>query len=314
MPQKGKVLFVDSVHPILKDGLENAGWLCDWCVNDSFEEIKSKIGNYQGIVIRSKFPMNREIIDLSTNLKFIARSGAGLENIDVEYAVEKGIEVFNSPEGNRDAVGEQALGMLLSLFQKLNQADQQVRRGIWDREGNRGIELKGKTVGIIGCGNMGSAFAQRLQGFECKVIAYDKYQEVNLPYVKQVSLGDIQQHADVISFHTPLTQETHYYLNADFINGCAKPFFLINTARGKVVNTAALVEGLKTKRILGVCLDVLEYESSAFENDFQNDMPEPMKYLIESDNVILSPHVAGWTTESYEKLSQFLLDKILANF
>ncbi len=314
MPQKGKVLFIDSVHEILKDGLQQDGWQCDWCVDDSFEEIKSKIGDYEGVVIRSKFPMNKEIIDLSTKLKFIARSGAGLENIDVDYAQHKGIKVYNSPEGNRDAVGEQALGMLLSLFQNLNQADAQVRQGIWDRAGNRGIELKGKTVGIIGCGNMGTAFAQRLAGFECEVLAYDKYAEVNLPNVQQVELSILQERADVISFHTPLTDETYYYLNQEFIENCSNPFYLINTARGKVVNTIDLVEALKSKKILGACLDVLEYESSAFENDFKTNMPVPMKYLVDSDNVLLSPHVAGWTVESYEKLSLFLLEKIRGSF
>ncbi|MDA7730355.1 2-hydroxyacid dehydrogenase [Salibacteraceae bacterium] len=315
MPQKGKVLFIDSVHPILKYGLEKDGWQCDWCVDDSKDEIISKIGNYDGVVIRSKFPMNKEMIDLSIKLKFIARSGAGLENIDVKYAESKGIKIFNSPEGNRDAVGEQALGMLLSLFQKLNHADAQVRKGIWDREGNRGIELKGKTVGIIGFGNMGKAFAQRLSGFECTVVAYDKYVSgFGNEHVKEVSLEELQEQSDVISFHTPLTDETHYYFNSNFIESCKKPFYLINTSRGKVIETKALVKGMEAGKIAGSCLDVLEYESSAFENNFQNNMPEPMQFLIQSDKVILSPHVAGWTIESYEKLSLFLLEKVRAHF
>ncbi len=315
MSQKGKVLFIDSVHSALKNGLEKDSWHCDWCVEDTVDQIKSKIGEYHGVVIRSKFPMNRGVIDLSTNLKFIARSGAGLENIDVDYAESKGIKVFNSPEGNRDAVGEQALGMLLSLFQKLNQADAQVRKGIWDREGNRGIELKGKTVGIIGFGNMGQAFAQRLRGFECTVLAYDKYTSgFGNEWVKEVSLEEIQAKANVISFHVPLTEETHYYLNADFVEVCHVKPYIINTARGNVVETEALIKGLKSDQLSGACLDVLEYESSAFENDFQNNMSSTMQYLVKSTNVILSPHVAGWTVESYEKLSLFLLEKIRANF
>ncbi|MDE0771739.1 MAG: hydroxyacid dehydrogenase [Salibacteraceae bacterium] len=315
MPQKGKVLFIDSVHSILRAGLEQDGWECDWCVDDSVAEIKSIIGEYNGVVIRSKFPMNREIIDLSTKLKFIARSGAGLENIDLDYAQSKGIKIFNSPEGNRDAVGEQSLGMLLNLFQKLNQADAQVRKGIWDRVGNRGIELKGKTVGVIGFGNMGRAFAQRLQGFECEVIAYDKYvQGFGNDQVREVGLAELQEKSDVISFHTPLTEETHYYFNAPFIENCKKSFYLINTARGKVVETAALVQGLESGKVEGACLDVIEYESSSFENILERNVPEPFEYLLQSDKVLLTPHVAGWTAESYEKLSLFLLEKIRANF
>lgn len=315
MSLKGKVLFIDSVHPILKKGLEKEGWQCDWCVDDSIDEINSKIGNYDGVVIRSKFPMNKEMIDISIKLKFIARSGAGLENIDVDYATSKGIKIFNSPEGNRDAVGEQALGMLLSLFQNLNQADAQVRKGIWDREGNRGIELKGKTVGIIGFGNMGKAFAQRLRGFECKVLAYDKYVSgFGNEFVQEVTLNQLQDQADVISFHTPLTKETHYYFNSIFIEKCKKPFYIINTSRGKVVETEAVVRGLEAGKVAGACLDVLEYESSSFENNFLENTPSPMSYLIQSDKVILSPHVAGWTKESYIKLSLFLLEKVRANF
>ena len=315
MPQKGKVLFIDSVHSILRAGLVQDGWECDWCVDDSVAEIKSIIGEYNGVVIRSKFPMNREIIDLSTKLKFIARSGAGLENIDLDYAQSKGIKIFNSPEGNRDAVGEQSLGMLLNLFQKLKQADAQVRKGIWDRVGNRGIELKGKTVGVIGFGNMGRAFAQRLQGFECEVIAYDKYvQGFGNDQVREVGLAELQEKSDVISFHTPLTEETHYYFNAPFIENCKKSFYLINTARGKVVETAALVQGLESGKVEGACLDVIEYESSSFENILERNVPEPFEYLLQSDKVLLTPHVAGWTAESYEKLSLFLLEKIRANF
>jgi len=312
---KGKILFIDSVHPILREELEGDGWKCDWFVSKSFEEIQAIIGNYEGIVIRSKFTMNREMFDLSTSLKFIARSGAGLENIDLEYAKAKGVVVFNSPEGNRDAVGEQSLGMLLSLFQKLNKADSEFRNGIWDREGNRGIELKGKTVGVIGYGNMGEAFAKRLRGFECEVLAYDKYKTgFTSENSREVSLDRLQKEADIISFHVPLTVETNYYFDLEFISKCKKPIFLINTARGKVVNTADLVEGLKNGKVRGACLDVLEYESSSFDNKMDKNKPEALRYLLNSDQTILSPHIAGWTKESYVKLSLYLLEKIRAKF
>lgn len=312
---KGKVLFIDSVHPILREELESDGWKCDWFVNKSLEEIQFIIGDYEGVVIRSKFSMNRQMLDLASSLKFIARSGAGLENIDVEYAKLKGIQIFNSPEGNRDAVGEQSIGMLLSLFQNLKKSDAEVRKGIWDREGNRGIELKGKTVGIIGFGNMGRAFAQRLLGFECKILAYDKYtSDFSERLINEVSLETLQKEADIISFHVPLTEETHYYFNTEFLSKCAKPVFIINTARGKVVNTHDLVNGLKKGQIRGACLDVLEYESSSFENEVTDNVPTELEYLRESDKVILTPHVAGWTKESYLKLSLYLLEKIRAAF
>lgn len=307
---KGKVLFIDTVHPVLRDELESDGWKCDWHVDHSLDQIKAEIGHYDGVVIRSKFTMNKELIDLSTNLKFIARSGSGLENIDVEYAKSKGIHIFNSPEGNRDAVGEQALGMLLALFQKLLLADAEVRSGQWNREKNRGIELKGKTVGIIGFGQMGTAFAQRLKGFECKVLAYDKYKpSQKYSGVKMVDLATLQQQADIISFHVPLTEETTYFFNEEFLANCSKPIYVVNMSRGKVVNTQDLVRGLESGKLLGACLDVLEYESSSFENDL-SEKPAAMAYLFQSDKVLLSPHVAGWTKESYVKLSLVLLEKI----
>lgn len=312
---KGKVIFIDSVHTILQTELEADGWQCDWKTDCSLDEIKAVISEYTGMVIRSKFRVDREILDLATQLKFIARSGSGLENIDMDYAQSKGIQVFNSPEGNRDAVGEQALGMLLSLFQKLNQADQSVRNGIWDREGHRGIELKGKTVGIIGYGQMGSAFAQRLQGFECNVLAFDKYASGENDFgVTPVSLSTLQEQSDVISFHVPLTTETHYYFDTRFLQNCKRPIYLINTSRGKVVQTEAVAQGLSNGKVLGACLDVLEYESSAFEDVFKGTPPQAFQELIRSDQVVLSPHVAGWTVESYKKLSLFLLEKIRKAF
>ena len=308
-----RILFIDSVHPILKEELESMGFDCDWHIEHSQEQIVAEIADYVGVVIRSKFPMNRAMIDRASKLKFIARSGAGMENIDVDYAQEKGIVLFNSPEGNQDAVGEQAVAMLLSLMQNLREADQQVRKGIWDREGNRGLELMGRHVGIIGYGHMGQAFAQRLSGFGVKTLAYDKYRkDYSDSNATEATLNELFVKAEVISFHVPQKEETIYYLDDDFVNSMENPFFLINTARGKVVQTEALVRGLKSGKILGACLDVLEYESSSFEDIFQLDMPEAMQYLIESDRVILSPHVAGWTVESYQKLSVHLAQKVRA--
>jgi D-3-phosphoglycerate dehydrogenase len=309
------VLFVDSVHPILEERLSALNCVLDFDYHSSKKEIEAKIHEYDGLVIRSRFPIDPQFIDAALSLKFIARSGAGLENIDTEYAVTKGIKVFNSPEGNMDAVGEQAIGMLLMLFNQLKKGDAEVRNSIWDREGNRGIELAGKTVGIIGYGNMGQAFAKKLSGFDCKVIAYDKYKKAfSNQYAKEVSLQNIQKEADVISIHLPLTEETNYYFNDAFVSACQKPFYLINTARGNHVQTSALVNGLKIKKVLGACLDVLEYETKSFETISSNDLPEDFNYLCASDKVILSPHVAGWTVESYVKLSSFLADKIENTF
>ena len=309
------MLFIDAVHPILREELESDGWVCDWHVNKSLDEIQKEIGNYEGVVIRSKFSMNAEMLGRAVKLKFIARSGSGLENINLEYAKKRGVKVFNSPEGNRDAVGEQAIGMLLSLFQKLNKADAEVRSGIWDREGNRGIELKGKTIGIIGFGQMGSSFAQRLQGFECRVLAYDKYKKgFGNSSVEEVDLITLQKEADVISFHVPLTDETNGYFDTQFVANCGKRIFLINTSRGKVVRTADLIQPLKDGKVLGACLDVIEYESASFDNEFDEELPKPLEYLFQSKNVILTPHVAGWTKESYVKLSLVLLEKIRTAF
>jgi D-3-phosphoglycerate dehydrogenase len=306
-----KILFVDSVHPILEERLSALNCELDFDYKSSKKEIETKINQYQGLVIRSRFPIDSLFLNLATNLQFIARSGAGLENIDLAYAEEKGITVFSSPEGNMDAVGEQAVGMLLMLFNQLKKGDVEVRNGIWDREGNRGLEIAGKTIGIIGYGNMGQAFAKKLSGFDCKVIAYDKY-KTNFTdnFVQEVDLQKFQQESDVISIHLPLTEETKYYINDSFITTCQKPFYLINTARGNHVQTSALVNGLKTKKVLGACLDVLEYETKSFETINSKELPEDFKYLCSSNNIILSPHVAGWTKESYIKLSSFLADKI----
>jgi D-3-phosphoglycerate dehydrogenase len=310
-----KILFLDSVHSILEERLIGLGYVCEHDLKASKEEVESKIDQYFGLVIRSRFPIEEVFLNKAINLKFIARSGAGIENINVAYAEEKGITVFNSPEGNMDAVVEHAIGMLLMLFNQLKKGDEEVRKGFWDREGNRGLEISGKTAGIIGYGNMGRAFAKKLSGFDCKVIAHDKYKKgFGDELALEVGLEILFNEADILSIHLPLSEETHYYVDEVFISKFKKPIYLINTARGNNVCLESLVKGLKNKKILGACLDVLEYETKSFETINAENFPEDFKYLAQSDKVILSPHVAGWTTESYIKLSSFLADKIEKKF
>ena len=304
-----KILFIDSVHPILEERLTQMEFACEHDYSSSKEMIETKIANYIGIVIRSRFTIDKSFLDKASKLKFIARSGAGLENIDIAYAAQKNIKVFNSPEGNKDAVGEHAIGMLLMLFNKLKQGDAQVRQGIWDREGNRGIELSGKTVGILGYGNMGEALAKKLIGFDCKVIAYDKYKkDYSDDYTTEVSLEELFEQTDVLSIHLPLSHETKHYVNANFLNNFKKKIYLINTARGNNINTNDLVKTLQSGKVLGACLDVLEFESKSF--DLENTHHKDFEYLKNAENVILSPHVAGWTAESYQKLSEYIANKI----
>ncbi len=307
-----KILFIDSNHSLLHETLEKAGYLCDLQYHWTREEIISNIHLYDGIVIRSKIKITKDIIDKATQLKFIARAGAGMENIDVEYAESKGIKCLHAPEGNRDAVGEHAIGMLLSLFNNLCRANKQVREGKWIREGNRGIELMGKTVGIIGYGNMGSAFAERLKGFGVTILVYDKYKKnFGSDTIIESSLERLFDEADVISLHTPLTDETHYMINDAFINSFKKNIYIINTARGKCLNTADLVTNLKSGKVAGACLDVSEYEMVSFETLDVTALPEAFQYLIQSDKVMLSSHIAGWTHESNEKIAKVLADKIM---
>ncbi len=310
-----KVLHIDSNHSLLINQLNELGFTNDEDYTSTKSAIEAKIHLYDGFIIRSRFSIDKDFLDKATNLKFIGRVGAGLENINCEYAESKGIKLIAAPEGNRNAVGEHALAMLLSLFNKLNKANKEVRNGKWLREENRGIELDGKTVGLIGYGNMGKSFAKKLRGFDVDVICYDIKPNVGDENCTQVSLKEIQEKADVLSLHTPQTQLTKQMINADFINNFQKNFWLINTARGTAVVTKDLVAALKSGKILGAGLDVLEYEKSSFENLFSNDkMPAAFNYLIHSENVILSPHVAGWTIESKEKLAQTIVDKIKAKF
>ncbi|MCH2229056.1 MAG: phosphoglycerate dehydrogenase [Crocinitomicaceae bacterium] len=310
-----KVVFLDVVHPVLEERLLAAGFTCVDATNLSKEDCKPIIEDAHGIAIRSRFRMDEDFISIAKSLKFIARSGAGMENIDIDYCNSRNISLFNAPEGNRNAVGEHALGMLLSLFNKIPAADQEVRSGKWDRQGNRGVELDGKTVGLIGFGNNGQAFAKKLRGFDVDILAHDKYKTgFGNQFVKETTLEEIYKHADVLSFHIPQNQETIYYANDHFFKSFIKSIYLINLSRGKVVQTSALVQAMKDGKVLGACLDVLEYEKSSFESFFEQDLSPDFKYLLDSNNVILSPHVGGWTHESYFKLSNVLADKILNQF
>lgn len=310
-----KILHLDSNHPLLINQLNDLGFVNDEDYTSSKSEVEAKIQNYDGFIIRSRFKIDKTFLNKCTKLKFIGRVGAGLENIDCDYAESKGIKLIAAPEGNRNAVGEHSLGMLLSLFNKLNKADKEVREGKWLREENRGLELDGKTVGLIGYGNMGKSFAKKLRGFDVEVLCYDIKPNVGDDNCTQVSLQELQNKSDVLSLHTPQTELTKNMINKEFINNFKKDFWLINTARGTSVVTKDLVTALKCGKVLGAGLDVLEYEKSSFENLFSNNnMPEAFNYLIQAENVILSPHVAGWTIESKQKLAQTIVNKIKDNF
>jgi len=310
-----KILFLDEVHPVLEERLTKAGFSCVKAADFSKAMCLNAVANSDGIVIRSRFKMNADFLDAAKQLKFIARSGAGMENIDVSYCEQNGITLFNAPEGNRNAVGEHALGMLLSLMNHLNSADKDVRSGKWDREGNRGEELDRKTVGIIGFGNNGNSFAKKLRGFDCRVLAYDKYKtNFGNEQVQEVDLDKLLKESDVISFHIPQNEETIYFANDDFFNSIQNPVYLLNLSRGRIVQTASLVNALKSGKVKAAGLDVLEYEKSSFESFFDQELPSDFEYLLNAKNVLLTPHVGGWTTESYFKLSNVLADKILEKF
>ncbi|CAM1373694.1 Hydroxyacid dehydrogenase [Tenacibaculum litopenaei] len=310
-----KVLHVDSNHPVLLQELRDYGFQNDEAYQESKESIMERIADYDGLIIRSRFTIDPTFLDCATKLKFIGRVGAGLENIDTDYAAQRGITLISAPEGNRNAVGEHTLGMLLSLFNKLNKADREVRNGQWLREANRGIELDGKTVGIIGYGNMGKAFAKKLRGFDVTVLCYDIKAGVGDENAQQVSLEALFQATDVLSLHTPQTPQTKHMISESFIQRFQKPFWLLNTARGSAVVTSDLVSALRKGQILGAGLDVLEYEKKSFENLFiKESMPPAFDYLVTADNVLLSPHVAGWTHESNVKLAQTIASKIKEKF
>ena len=308
------VLHLDSNHPLLIEQLAALGYTNHEDYSSPKEAIEAKIHTYDGLIIRSRFCIDAKFLDKATNLKFIGRVGAGLENIDTTYAQAKGIQLIAAPEGNQNAVGEHALGMLLALFNKLHTADRDVRAGAWQREANRGVELDGKTVGIIGYGHMGKAFAKKLRGFDVEVLCYDLKPNVGDENAQQVSLQTLQEKTQVLSLHVPHTELTFQMIDANFISQFKHPFWLLNTARGSCVVTTDLVAALKSKTVLGAGLDVLEYEKSSFETLFSNTPPPALEYLLKADNVIVSPHVAGWTVESHQKLAQTIVDKIVNYF
>jgi D-3-phosphoglycerate dehydrogenase len=300
------ILIVDDIHPIFMEQAEVLGYHCDYQPAIKPEQAFEIISKYEGLVIRSKFLVDKKILDLAKNLRFICRAGAGMDNIDEDYANEKGIKLINAPEGNMDAVGEHAVGLLLNLMNNINNADAEIRAGVWQREANRGYELKGKTVGIIGYGFMGHSFAQKLSGFGVNVIAYDKYKTgFSDQYAREVSMEEIVKHVDIISFHIPLTAETKGLVNDEYLFHFKKPVFLINTSRGKVVQTKAVLKAIKQGKILGAGLDVLEVEKFPALAE-----QEWFEELRQSDKVILTPHVAGWTFDSYRKISEVMAQKL----
>lgn len=307
-----KILQLDKNHPLITEQLSAKGFEIDDDFSSSYDEVLKKIDAYEGIIIRSRIPIDRNFIEHGRNLKFIARVGAGMENIDGEFATKSGISLISSPEGNRDAVAEHVLGMLLILMNRLFIASNEVKNGIWKREENRGDELLGKTFGIIGYGNMGKAVAKRLSGFGVKVIFHDILPNLSDEFATQVSLKQLQEEADILSLHLPITPDTRYIFNEKMIAGMKKNFYFINTARGENVNTKDLVEAMKSGKIKAACLDVLEFEKPSFENITEKN--EDLEYLLQSENAIVTPHIAGWTIQSKEKLAQIIVDKILAQF
>ncbi|MCB0640086.1 MAG: hydroxyacid dehydrogenase [Phaeodactylibacter sp.] len=306
-----KVLFANRAHPALKERLEALGFQCEEDLQSPMELIAAKIHGYTGLVLRSRISVPAALIERAEQLRFIAREGIGLEHIDVEFAEEKGIIVFNSPEGSADTVGEHAIGLLLGLLNHIPRADQQVHAGLWERESNRGIEILGKTIGIIGYGNTGKAFARKISGFGAKVLAFDKFLiDYGDNFAEAVSLQRIWEEADIVTIHIPYSGENQYFINKAFLEAFEKPIFLINTARGLVLHTADLVDALESGQVLGAALDVLEYEKSSFEQIQIDELPAPFQYLIQSDRVVLSPHIAGWSEESKARHGIILADKI----
>jgi len=314
-----KILLLDSNHPLITEQLLAKGFILEEDFTSSYDEVLQKINQYDGIIIRSRIPLDKNFLENAQNLKFIARVGAGMENIDLETAKNLGISLINSPEGNRDAVAEHVVAMLLILMNRLFIASEEVKNGVWKREENRGDELLGKTFGIIGYGNMGKATAKRLSGFGVEVIFYDILPNLEDEFAKQVSLEELQERADILSLHIPLDASTKYLVDENFISKMKKNFYLVNTARGKNVKTSALVDALKSGKVKAAALDVLEYEKSSFENldtstSLSTRNKEDLQFLLESNQVIVTPHIAGWTHQSKEKLAQFIVDKIVQQF
>ncbi|MCK5704977.1 MAG: phosphoglycerate dehydrogenase [Cyclobacteriaceae bacterium] len=305
---KPKILITETIHECIIPLLEDIGYEVHYKPKIDRQGILDTLEVYIGIIIRSKTPADKELIQAGKNLKFLARSGAGMDQVDLEYAESRNISLLNAPEGNRDAVAEHTLGLLLNLINKMRNADLQVRKKIWDREGNRGVELMHRTFGIIGFGNMGKAVSRRLSGFGCKIIAYDKYKKgFTNDFVEEVELEELFEKADIVSFHVPLTPETKFYVNDEFIESFKKNIILLNTARGEIMTLKSLVKYLKSGKISAAGLDVLENEKMAKLTEEQNEL---MAELFDMGNVLLTPHVGGWTVESYIKISETLGKKI----
>ncbi|MEL7223090.1 MAG: NAD(P)-dependent oxidoreductase [Bacteroidota bacterium] len=314
MPTK-TILFIDPTEPELWKRLEAVDFQCVDLRQAPPEQVLAALPTAFGVVIRSRMKVDRSFLDQATQLAFIARSGVGVEHIDLEYAAQRKVTVFTSPEGSRDTVGEHTLGMLLMLMNNLARADRQVRNGKWIRGGNRGYEIKGKTVGIIGYGNMGSAFAKRLQGFNCEVIAYDKFKQgYGDEYADAVSLPELQERADIVSLHIPYIPENHHLVDQHYLTAFAKPIWLVNTARGLVINTEALVAGLESGQVCGAALDVIEYEDQSFVHLDPKLQPPAFQALLDHPNVVLCPHIAGWSYEAEAGHARVLADKILDKY
>ncbi|SMO37051.1 NAD(P)-dependent oxidoreductase [Solitalea koreensis] len=305
------ILIVDQTHVSLMQVLESYGFVCDYQPKITYAEVLDCIDQYEGIVVRTKFRIERELMERATKLEFIARAGAGMDNIDEKFAASKNIALFNAPEGNRNAVAEHTLGMLLSILNKFSKGNKEVRVGNWDREGNRGFELAGRTVGIVGYGFMGSGFASKLKGLDVKILAYDKYKsDFWSQWVKEVSMEELFEKADIISLHVPLTDETRMMVDETYFNRFKKDIWFINTARGEIVNIQGLLAALKSGKVRSAALDVLQDEKFPLKEESKRWFNE----LAEREDVLLTPHVGGWSVESFEKISMVLADKILQHY
>ena len=305
---KYKCLIVDDMHSSICDMLREIDVEPNYSPKINREEIIASIEDYDMMIIRSKTKVDAELLQNAKKLKVVGRAGAGIDNLDEDYLRNSNIKIINAPEGNRDAVAEHTMGLLLSLLNNINKSDKEVRKKIWDREGNRGVELSGKTVGIIGYGNMGKELLKRLKAFRCKVLIYDKYlKDFEYGHQQKATLKQIQEKCDIITLHVPLTEETIGWLDHDFFNGFSKSIFLVNTARGEVVKNDAVVSSLKSGKLLGASLDVLENEKL---NSLNEDELNNFNYLTSSDKVVLTPHIAGWSKESYFKINKVLVDKM----
>jgi len=314
-PEKLRVLFIDSTHPLLPEKLKGAGLECDYRPEMSLSLVEKIIHQYDGIIIRSKFPLDRELLSKAKKLKFIGRVGSGMENIDQDFARSKNIVCFNSPEGHRDATAEHAVGMLLSLLNNICKANSEVKSGQWFREVNRGVEIMGKTIGLIGYGNTGQSLARCLSGFNARIIAYDKYKfNYSDRYVTESVMNDIFDETDILSLNIPLTEETRHLVNDEFLSRFKKDIHIVNISRGKIINTQDLVRNLKSGKVRGAALDVLEYEKSSFEELHRNHIPDDYLFLLEHPRVILTPHIAGWTHESNKRLAMVMAEKIIQSF